>query len=310
MNLEKSIIIIQGPTAVGKSALALFLAEKWQTEIISADSRQVYKYLDIATAKPSKEEQQKIKHHLLDIINPNENYSAGNFCDDVEKIVAKLMKSNKIPIIVGGTGFYIKSFLEGLFNAPEIPLEIREKFNELARTKGVKYLYKKLREIDPQSASRVGDNDVNRIIRALEIYEITGKTITQLWAENPSQKRKTKTINILITEERDTLYEKINKRVDTMIEAGLLSEMKKILQLGFKQNDVGMNTVGYRELFPFFEDEKPLSECVELIKKHTRNYAKRQFTWYRKVNFDLTFTLKNINFSNIEKEIFTKMENK
>ena len=194
MNLEKTVIIIQGPTAVGKSALALFLAEKWQTEIISGDSRQVYKYLDVGTAKPSKTEQQKIKHHLLDIVKPNENYSAGNFCGDVEKIVAKLMQNNKIPIIVGGTGFYIKSFLEGLFNAPEIPLEVREKFNELAKVKGVKYLYEKLRKIDPQSANRVENNDVNRIIRALEIYEITGKTITQLWAENPSQKRKIETI--------------------------------------------------------------------------------------------------------------------
>jgi len=250
------IIIIQGPTAVGKSTLANKLALELHTEIISADSRQVYKYLNIGTAKPSKEIQIKIKHHLIDIVTPDEEYSAGDFVKDSEKLIYKLHKKDKLPLIVGGTGFYIKALLEGIFKAPFIQKEIREKLIQTSEEKGSEFLYEYLKEIDPSSAERTNPNDLHRIIRALEIYETTGKTITQLWQENPSDKNKFKTFNILISENREILYKRINNRVDEMLKDGLLDEMKELLGKGYNEKSPGMNTVGYKELFPYFEEKK------------------------------------------------------
>ncbi len=297
------IIIIQGPTAVGKSTLAYKLTKEFHTEIISADSRQVYKYLDIGTAKPSKEIQNKIKHHLIDIVNPGEEYSAGDFVKDTEKLIYEFHKKDKLPLIVGGTGFYIKALIEGIFKAPSIPREIREKLKQIAEEKGSEFLYEYLKEKDPCSAERANPNDVHRIIRALEVYEATGKTITQLWQENPPDKRNFKTFNILITENREILYKHINHRVDEMLKNGLLKEMKELFKKGYNEKSPGMNTVGYKELFPYFEEKRNLEECIREIKKNTRNYAKRQFTWYRKIDFDLTLQASNINFSIILQKI-------
>ncbi len=305
------IIIIQGPTAVGKSTLANKLALELHTEIISADSRQVYKYLNIGTAKPSKEIQKKIKHHLIDIVYPDEEYSAGDFVKDSEKLIYELHKKDKLPLIVGGTGFYIKALLEGIFKAPSIPREIREKLIHSAEEKNSDYLYEYLREKDPSSAERTNPNDLHRIIRALEVYEATGKTITQLWQENPSDKKYFKTFNILISEDREILYNRINHRVDDMIKNGLLNEMKELLEKGYNEKSPGMNTVGYKELLPYFEEKTNLEGCSQEIKKNTRNYAKRQFTWYRKIDFDLTLQASNINFSIILQKIreFKSLEN-
>ncbi len=297
------LIIIQGPTAVGKSTLAYKLVQELNTEIISADSRQVYKYLDIGTAKPSKEIQSKIKHHLIDIVYPDEEYSAGDFVKDSEKLIYEIQKKDKLPLIVGGTGFYIKALTEGIFKAPSIPKEIREKLIQTSEEKGSEFLYEYLKEKDPSSAERANPNDVHRIIRALEVYEATGKTITQLWQENPSDKKKYKTFNILISEDREILYKRINNRVDEMLKNGLLNEMKELLEKGYNENSPGMNTVGYKELFPYFEEIINLEECIREIKKNTRNYAKRQLTWYRKIDFDLTLQASNINFSIILRKI-------
>ena len=297
------IITIQGPTAVGKSTVALKLAEELQTEIISADSRKVYKLLNIGTAKPSQIERERVKYHLIDIVFPNEEYSAGNFAKDAEEIIQNLNKQKKLPLVVGGTGFYIKSLLNGIFKAPIIPKEIRTKLRQTAQEKGSQYLYEYLKKVDPDSAERANPNDLNRIIRALEIYEVTGKTITQLWNEQIPKKKNIQSYNIFVTDDRTVLYERINKRVDKMIELGLVKEMKTLLEMGYNRDDPGMNTVGYKELFSYFSDEKKLEKCVEDIKKNTRNYAKRQFTWFRKIDFDLTLQANNINFSNILKEI-------
>ena len=297
------VITIQGPTAVGKSTLAFKLAEELQTEIISADSRKVYKLLNIGTAKPSPKKQERVKHHLIDIIFPNEEYSAGAFAKDAEKIIQNLNKQNKLPVVVGGTGFYIKSLLEGIFEAPRIPKEVRTKLWQTVQEKSSQYLYEYLKKVDPESAERANPNDLNRIIRALEIYEETGKTITQLWDEQVPKKKNIQSYNIFVTDDRIVLYERINKRVDKMIELGLVEEIKNLLEMGYNRDDPGMNTVGYKELFPYFSDEKKLEECVEEIKKNTRNYAKRQLTWFRKIDFDLTLQVNNINFSNILREI-------
>ena len=293
------VIIIQGPTAVGKSTLALKIAEELNSEIISADSRQVYKFLDIGTAKPSQEEQEKIKFHLIDIITPNEEYSAGDFTHDAHDIIVEQTKKGILPIVVGGTGFYIKSLLEGIFQAPDVPREIRKKIKKTAKEKGSAFLYEKLKKVDPSSAKRTNPNDLNRIIRALEVYEFTGKTITQLWKEKPSTKRNYRTLNILISEDREILYDRINKRVDEMKDKGLLNELENVLDMAYTQSSPGLNTVGYKELFSYLDGNSTLAQCMEEIKKHTRNYAKRQFTWYRKIDFDLTFRSSNINISEI-----------
>jgi tRNA dimethylallyltransferase len=296
---EISVVIIQGPTAVGKSDLAIQLAQHFQTELISADSRQVYKFLDIGTAKPSQEEQEKVKYHFIDIITPVEEYSAGDFAHNAHDIIVEQLEKGIIPIIVGGTGFYIKSFLEGIFQSPDIPREIREKLKETAKEKGSTFLYEKLKKVDPSSAHRTNPNDLNRIIRALEVYEFTGKTITQLWNEKPSTRRNYRTLNILISEDREILYERINKRVDEMQDKGLLKEFENVLNMGYTQSSPGLNTVGYKELFSYLDGNSTLVQCMEEIKKHTRNYAKRQFTWYRKIDFDLTLGAFNINISDI-----------
>ena len=235
-NSKKQIplIIIQGPTAIGKSKLALELALELETSIISADSRQVYKYLNIGTAKPTREDQNRIKHHLIDIVKPDEEYNAGMFSNDADKLIKEISSQNKIPIICGGTGFYIKALLEGIFKAPEIPTEIRQHLREAVEEKGTDFFYRKLTQIDPESAKRINENDANRIIRALEIFETTGKTITQLWEEDTQEIRNFQPINIIITEDRDILYKRINDRVDKMMNSGLMDEMKQLVNSGYK----------------------------------------------------------------------------
>ena len=304
------LIIIQGATAVGKSEFAIKIAEELDSSIISADSRQVYKYLNIGTAKPTIEDQNRIKHHLIDIVKPDEEYNAGTFSEDAYKLIKEITEHEKTPIICGGTGFYIKALLEGIFKAPQIPNEIRQSLRKAAEIKGTEFIYKKLKKIDPDSARRINDNDTNRILRALEIFETTGKTITQLWKEDTREQRKFQTINIMITEERNILYDRINHRVDKMIDNGLLNEMKELINSEYKRTDPGMNTVGYKEFFPFLDGEKELVDCIDKIKQNTRNFAKRQLTWYRKIDFDLTLDSKSINFSNVFKEIMIKLQEK
>ncbi len=305
-----ALIIIQGATAVGKSRLAMKIAEELNSSIISADSRQVYKYLNIGTAKPTHADQNRIKHHLIDLVEPDEEYNAGTFALDADRLIKEITTQQKTPIICGGTGFYIKALLEGIFKAPQIPTDIRQNLRRTAEEKGTQFFYNKLKMIDPESARRINENDANRIIRALEIFETTGKTITQLWKEDSKEKRNFQTIDIMITEDRNKLYDRINNRVDKMIDNGLLNEMKGLVDNGYKRTDPGMNTVGYKELFPLLDGKKELADCVDKIKQNTRNFAKRQLTWYRKIDFDLTLDSKSISFSNVFKEIMIKLQEK
>ena len=290
-NSKIPLIIIQGPTAVGKSKLALKLAKDLETSIISADSRQVYKYLNIGTAKPTLDDQNEVEHHLIDIVEPDEEYNAGMFSYDADRLIKEISSQNKIPIICGGTGFYVKALLEGIFKAPEIPTDIRQNLRQEAENKGTDFFYKKLKKIDPDSARRINENDANRIIRALEVYETTGKTITQLWKEDILELRNFQTVNIIMTEDRNILYDRINNRVDKMVENGLLDEMKELINNGYKRTDPGMNTVGYKELYPYLNGEQEQTDCIDKIKQNTRNFAKRQLTWYRKIDFDLTLII-------------------
>ena len=292
------IITIQGVTTSGKSKLAMEIAEKLKTDIISADSRQVYKLLDIGTAKPTKEEQNKIKHHLIDLIYPNQRYNAGLFARDAHKVIEELSNKDKIPLIVGGTGFYVKALLNGLDEIPDIPDSIQKKLYQVKEQKGESYLYTYLNAVDPESAKRIERNDIQKILRALEVYEYTKKPISDYWNQEKLPGNLI-SYNIYIFEERNVIYERINKRIDNMMKIGLLKEIEGLLNADYKENDPGMVTVGYREFYPFFKGEKKLENCIELAKQHTRNYAKRQFTWFRKIDFDLTLNQSDIKFSDI-----------
>ncbi len=292
------VIMLQGPTAVGKSALAFEIAGKLNTDIISADSRQVYKFLDIGTAKPSQEDQQLVKHHLIDIVFPDQEYNAGKFAQDATYIIQDLTESGKVPFIVGGTGFYTKALISGLAVIPEVPRQVREKLYQQFREHGSENLYLKLSKADPVAAKGIKQNDIQKLLRALEVYEYTGKPISFYWQEQ-LEKKIFQPLNIFLTDSREKIYQRIDHRVELMMKYGLLSEIETLLKKGYKEDDPGMNTVGYKEFYPYFRREKALDICIEEAKKNTRNLAKRQFTWFKKIDFDLTLDASNINISYI-----------
>jgi tRNA dimethylallyltransferase len=295
VNKPLKIITIQGTTASGKSSLALLLAHQLNTEIISADSRQIYKYMDIGTAKPSLQEQNRIRHHLIDIIFPDQTYNAGRFARDAEKLITQLNAGGKYPLVVGGTGFYIKALLDGLAAIPDIPLQKKEEIAAEHDQKSDKELHEYLASFDPVSATRINHQDRQKLLRAVSVYQFTGKPISAYWQEK-HQKLAIQSYNILINRPRQEIYDRIDRRVELMLEKGLLNEIQFLLDKGYTANDPGLRSVGYQELIPYFTEKADLPECVELVKQHTRNYAKRQITWLKKCQFDLTLERTNINF--------------
>lgn len=283
------VITIEGATASGKSALAIVLAEALNTEIISADSRQVYRYLDIGTAKVTKEEQKRVKHHLIDIINPDETYNAGAFVKDASIIIEKLHSEGKIPVICGGTGLYIKALLKGLFSLPPLPQEIRQNLKQHLKEEGLAALYAELKSLDPLFAEKISENDTQRILRGLEVAIGTGIPLSEHWQKQKSS-CKYNAFRILIDIPRPELYQRINQRIEKMLAQGLLAEIENLFALGYDENSPGLNCLGYKEFLPYFKKEAGLEECILLAAQHQRNYAKRQVTWYRKGNFDLVIS--------------------
>ena len=283
------VITIEGATASGKSALAIALAEALNTEIISADSRQVYRYLDIGTAKVTKEEQKRVKHHLIDIINPDETYNAGAFVKDASLIIEKLHSEGKIPVICGGTGLYIKALLKGLFFLPPLPQEIRQNLKQRLKEEGLAALYAELKSLDPLFADKISENDTQRILRGLEVAIGTGIPLSEHWQKQKSS-CKYNAFRILIDIPRPELYQRINQRIEKMLAQGLLAEIENLFALGYDENSPGLNCLGYKEFLPYFKKEAGLDECILLAAQHQRNYAKRQVTWYRKGNFDLVIS--------------------
>ncbi len=283
------VITIEGATASGKSALAIALAEALNTEIISADSRQVYRYLDIGTAKVTKEEQKRVKHHLIDIINPDETYNAGAFVKDASIIIEKLHSEGKIPVICGGTGLYIKALLKGLFFLPPLPQEIRQNLKQRLKEEGLAALYAELKSLDPLFADKISENDTQRILRGLEVAIGTGIPLSEHWQKQKSS-CKYNAFRILIDIPRPELYQRINQRIEKMLAQGLLAEIENLFALGYDENSPGLNCLGYKEFLPYFKKEAGLEECILLAAQHQRNYAKRQVTWYRKGNFDLVIS--------------------
>ncbi len=280
--MKPIVYVIGGPTASGKSKLAVELAKKVNGEIISADSMQIYKEMNIGTAKVNKEEMQGVQHYLVDFVSPDERYSVSNFKKDAEKAIEEILEKGKTPIVVGGTGLYIDSLIYGIeFQNEEVDLEYREKLNKIADEKGLESLYKKAQEIDPEAMKKISINDRKRIIRVLEIYHKTGKTKTEQELQSRKNEVKYEYKVFAITMDREKLYERIEKRIDFMIEQGLIEEVKQILEK-YHTFPTAMQGLGYKEVGEYLEGSCTKEEMIEKIKKETRHYAKRQLTWFRK----------------------------
>ncbi|NJD21763.1 MAG: tRNA (adenosine(37)-N6)-dimethylallyltransferase MiaA [Melioribacter sp.] len=279
--MERKVIVIVGPTCSGKTKVGITLAHKLHTEIISADSRQIYKQLTIGTAKPAQNELRTIKHHFIDFLEPDETYNVSRFETDSLKVIDELIKHGKIPIVVGGSGLYIKALTEGIFNSVDTDDDYREELKEKREKFGNEYLYEELKKVDSQSAAGMLPQNWKRVMRALEVFHLTGEPI---WKMQESYERKAIYNFILfgLNWNRNILYANIERRVDEMITAGLVDEVKNILSLGYSKKINALNTVGYKEIISYLENEISLERAVELIKRNTRRYAKRQMTWFRK----------------------------
>ena len=280
--MKPTVYVIGGPTASGKSNLAVELAKRINGEIISAESMQIYKDMNIGTAKITPEEMQGINHYLIDFVSPDERYSVSSFKKDAEKAIEAILAKGKVPIIVGGTGLYIDSLILGIeFQDEKIDTEYRESLNKIAEEQGLQKLYNMAQAIDPVAMKKISENDKKRIIRVLEIYHKTGKTKTEQELESRKSEIKYNYKVFAITMDRQVLYEKIEKRVDKMIEQGLIDEVQGILNK-YQKFPTAMQGLGYKEVVEYLENKTTKEEMVEKIKKETRHYAKRQLTWFRK----------------------------
>ena len=280
--MKKDVYVICGPTASGKSKLAVELAKKINGEIISADSMQIYKDMNIGTAKVTEEEKEGINHYLIDFVSPDKRYSVSDFKSDAEKAIEEILKKGKTPIIVGGTGLYIDSLIYGIeFQAEEFDIEYRERLNDIAEKEGLEKLYEKAKAIDPEAMKKISPNDKKRIIRVLEIFHKTGKTKTKQEIESRKNEIKYNYKVYAITMERSKLYNRIEQRVDKMIEQGLVEEVQGIIKK-YSEFPTAMQGLGYKEVVEFLNNEITKEEMIEKIKKETRHYAKRQLTWFRK----------------------------
>ena len=296
---KNQTIIISGPTAVGKTAVAVELCKKLNGSIISADSRQVYKYLDIGTNKEGAlkgdiRQIDGINQYLTDIITPDKKYTAKSFEIDAQKYEDVILKENKVPIVVGGTGLYLKSFLYGLDDLPDADENIRKEIENIVSKKGLDYVYKMLLKADPVSAAKNKGN-TQRIIRAYEIYKITGKPMTQLLQNSRKQNKGKKFKHFLLLRDRKFLYEKINERCKKMIDFGMIEETKKVLDMGYKIDCYGLTGVGYKHIIKYFNNELTKQELIDKFSQDTRQYAKRQITWFTKQP--------DVNIINIEKNM-------
>lgn len=277
--MGQRVIVIVGPTCSGKTYLSIQVASLLKSEIISADSRQIYKKLNIGTAKPSQADLSKIKHHLINILNPDENYDANKFSLEAENIITNLIDEGRIPVVTGGTGLYIKALIDGMIDSANKNDELREELLQKKKQFGNEYLYEELKIIDPQSALKMLPQNWKRVIRAIEVFHTTGKPI---WQHQNSQKKKSN-FNFFqfgLLWNRSTLYTNINNRVDRMISDELVEEVENILNQGYDKNLNSLNTVGYKEIISYLEGDISLDRAIELIKRNTRHYAKRQMTWF------------------------------
>ncbi len=313
--VEYNSIIILGPTACGKTKLSVELAKRLGSEIISADSMQIYRHLNIGSAKVTDAEAQGILHHMVDIIDPDDAFSVSEYKKMAENVASTLINSGKIPIIAGGTGFYLTALIEnndyGLCEGND---DIRAKYTKLAEEKGKDYIHNMLNDIDPDSANKLHPNDVKRVIRALEIYELTGKTKTQLEAENKLKINNSKLRPLIIglnLSTREKLYNKIDRRVEVMFDDGLIGEVDYLINtLGLTINNQSMQGIGYREFFDYFENNATIEETKQKICQNTRHYAKRQLTYFNKFNIAKWYNTDELSVDEIVTDICNMFFNK
>lgn len=274
------VLVLVGPTAVGKTETALTLAQELNCEIISADSMQVYRGMDIGTAKASLEEQSLVKHHLLDIINPDQKFTAADYVRLAEQCIAEIAARNRFPLVTGGTGLYINALIDGfLFPDQGENRKIRTELQARAETEP-EALHEELKQVDPKSAAKLHPNDLRRIIRALEVYYTQGMPISELQAKKEAE-QKYRAVMIGLNRNRELLYQRIEARVDQMIAAGLVDEVKELLTK-YPQQPTALQAIGYKEIALYLNDQLTLEEAIELIKRETRRYAKRQLSWFRR----------------------------
>ncbi len=280
------VIVITGPTATGKTALSVRLAQDFGGEIVSADSIQIYKKLDIGSAKPTPDEMQGIPHHLMDFLEPDGEYSVADYVNDAKEKINEILARKKIPIIVGGTGLYISSLVDNVqFTEADKNEEVREALKRELEEKGADYMHAQLSALDPESAEAIHPNNTKRVLRALEIFKTTGKTRTQQEEVSKLEKSPYDFCLVALSCERELLYERINKRVDIMERLGLFDEVRGLLEEGISPDAQAMQGIGYKEAVLLVKGEITEEESIELIKKNSRNYAKRQLTWFRRGNY-------------------------
>lgn len=281
-NVEKpNVIVICGPTALGKTSIAIDLARTFSGEIIGADSMQIYRHMNIGTAKPTHDEQSRVPHHMIDIVDPDEPFDARRFAIMAHEKIMDLHARRVSPFVIGGTGLYIKALLHGLFEAMPADPGVRARLKQEAEIHGTGFLHKRLKQKDSATAIRIHPNDTYRILRALEVYELTGKTISELQSEHSFTDQPFRVLKIGLHLDRNIIYDRINRRVDAMIDSGLEDEVKGLLGMGYSADLKSMQSIGYRHMVDFIEGHSSWEEALRTLKRDTRRYAKRQLTWFK-----------------------------
>jgi len=309
--MNKMLVVLVGPTAVGKTEISIELAKRLDAEIISADSMQIYRYMDIGTAKPTKEEQQSIKHYMIDIIDPDEDFSVADYQAMAKKYVDDIHSRQKIPILTGGTGLYINAVCYNYtFSEYNKDDALRQELNKQALEHGKEFLYEKLKKVDPVSANKIHPNNTRRVVRALEVYLKTGKPFSYYEEKTKRQKSPYESLMFGLTMKREELYNRINKRVEKMIEMGFVEEVKNLLSMGYSKELNSMQGLGYRQIVAYLEGKISLDEAIYLIARDTRRYAKRQYTWFLRDKNIIWFDLSNEDKKKIIENIIKIIEGK
>lgn len=293
------ILVVAGPTASGKTALAVELAKEYNGEVISADSMQIYKKLDIGSAKPTKAEMEGIPHHMLDIIEPDKPFSVASFVEMAKGIIEDIFSRGKLPILAGGTGLYVNSLIDDVeFSAKAPDTGVREELESLLKEKGIDYMAEMLRDIDPVSYEKIHKNNTKRVIRAIEFFKVNGYPISRQVEETKKKESRYDPLILFIDRPRDYLYERIEKRVDIMLLEGLINEVKTLMDMGLTKKNQSMQGIGYKEVLDYLRGFSTEAEMVRILKRNTRHYAKRQITWFSrekriiKIDGDLIFEAK------------------
>lgn len=277
------LVVVCGATASGKTSLAINIAKEFDGEVVSADSMQIYKFMDIGTAKPTKEEMDGVTHHMIDIVTPDVNFSVAEYCSMAHSVIKDIKNRGKLPVLAGGTGLYINSVVNDIsFEEAEQNEALRYELEEYAKTKGAEALHQILEECDPVSAEKIHANNIKRVIRAIEVFRTTGERLSEHNEKSKEIVSRYSPIMMEILWDREELYERIDRRVDIMIEQGLEAETKKLYEMGYTKDLTSMQGIGYKEMFQYFDGEWSFDEAVCKIKQYSRNYAKRQNTWFKK----------------------------